>query len=220
MSDRLFAPASREDWHKNAIIGGFYSEPYVLMEGYYEAANMLISSALDEGNSTRDLTFLFHPICFLYRHYIELSLKYLISKSELLYAILDEMGYSNGILQEYRQEKLTSVHRLKTLLDWLRERIKFTLGKPLPKELIDVIEQFDGKDPDGQNFRYSLRTDGLQGIPQQFGANIEIIQRQMESAHSILSGLNDWLEEEIRLSGELLDICRQECGQHNEDFYY
>ena len=83
-----------------------------------------------------------------------------------------------------------------------------------------MIEQFDGKDPDGQNFRYSLRKDGLQGIPQQFGANIEIIQRQMESAHSILSGLNDWLEEEIRLSGELLDICRQECGQHNEDFYY
>jgi hypothetical protein len=124
MSDRLFAPASREDWHKNAVVGGFYSEPYILMEGYYEAANMLISSALDECNSTRDLTLLFYPICFLYRHYIELSLKYLISKSELLYAILDEMGYSKGILQEYRKEKLTSVHRLKTLLDWLRERIK------------------------------------------------------------------------------------------------
>ena len=116
MSDRLFAPASREDWHKNAIVGGFYSELYVLMEGYYEAANMLISSALDEGNSTRDLTFLFHPICFLYRHYIELSLKYLISKSELLYAILDEMGYSKGILKEYRQEELTSENSEKPYL--------------------------------------------------------------------------------------------------------
>lgn len=220
MSDRLFTPASREDWHKNAVVGGFYSEPYVLMEGYYEAANILISSALGDGKSARDLTFLFHPICFLYRHYIELSLKYLIPKSELLYAILDEIGYTKGILQEYRKDKLTSVHRLKTLLDWLRERIKSTLGKPLPRGLIEVIEQFDGMDPDGQNFRYSLRTDGQQGMPQQFGADIGVIQRQMESAHSILSGLNDWLEEEIRLSGELLDMYRQEYGQENEDFYY
>jgi hypothetical protein len=220
MSDRLFTPASREDWHKNAIVGGSYSEPYVFMEGFYEAAYMLISSALEDVNSTRDLTFLFHPICFLYRHYIELSLKYLIQKSELLYAILDELGYSKGILQEYRKDKLTSKHQLKTLLDWLSERIKFTLGKPLPKELIDVIEQFGGMDPDGQNFRYSIRTDGQQGMPQQFGANIEVIQRQMESAHSILSGLNDWLEEEILSSGELLDIFRQEYGQRNEDSYY
>lgn len=212
MSENLFTPASSELWRQNAVAGGYYCHPYVFLEGYYRAAEVLVTSALGDSRRSSDFTFLFHPICYNYRHYIELSLKNLIIKSEKLYYILEKLDSVQGKITESVIPKLTETHRVKTLLDWLNERTKFVSGRGLDKKIKNLITQFDDIDPDGQNFRYPLRTDGNPSLPEQFGTDLEILREHMEEVHTHLSGIGDWLDDGIRDASELLNELQQHYG--------
>lgn len=67
-----------EKLNQNAYIepNGHY-RPYAMMTGYKRAADILVDQALQDGED-RDL--LIYTIVFSYRHYVELSLKFLIAK--------------------------------------------------------------------------------------------------------------------------------------------
>lgn len=218
MSKDLFTPGSRDLWYRTAVAGGYYCHPYVFIEGYYKAAEILISSALIDSSGSNNSTFLFHPICYSYRHYIELSLKYLIIKAEKLYHLLEMLDSTRGKIAKSVIPKLTSTHKIKTLSDWLNERIKFISGKGLNREIRDKFIQLDNFDPDGQNFRYPQRTDGTQSLPIQFGWDLEILRKGMEEIHNYLSGIGDWLDNDIREASELLHELQQQYDGYYDCF--
>jgi len=87
MTERLFI-AAQSNWSVNAVAGGKYSEPYSYMEGYYRAGEKLAAFAINE---RRNMDVLFFPICFNYRHYVELTLKHLILAAEKYYFALNEI---------------------------------------------------------------------------------------------------------------------------------
>lgn len=204
MSDNPFSLASSGSWRPNAVAGGYYCHPYIFIEGYYKAADILSSSAINDSQRLSDLSLLFHPVCYSYRHFIELNLKYLIVKSEKLYSILEKLGSTKGKLAEYVEPKLVTTHKLEILLNWLNERSKFIDGKGLDKELRDVIMYLDDIDPDGQNFRFPSRTDGSSSFPNQFGSDLTILRKNMERVHSDFMGFDDYWGEQIREASELL----------------
>jgi len=85
MTDKLFVSAPSNRWSCTAVAGGKYSEPYAYMLGYYKAGKKLASLAIYE---RRNQDILFFPICFNYRHYVELTLKHLILSAEKYYFVL------------------------------------------------------------------------------------------------------------------------------------
>lgn len=216
MKDKLFTPTSPSKSYQNAVVGGFYSESYVYIEGYYRSSELMISSALNDTENFRDLTFLFHPILFNYRHYVELHLKHLIKQTESLYLVLKELDSTRGELRESVIDQLTHTHRLNKLLDWLVERILLVTDEAIDKKILKTIRQLDEMDPDGQNFRYAFRTNGKQSLPKQFMTDIEIIRRHMDDVHNYLSCMDVWLHEEIQSACEFLYEYQREL----QDYYY
>jgi len=62
------------------------------MLGYYKAGEKLAALVICE---ERNQDILFFPICFNYRHYVELTLKHLIKSAEKYYFVLRELGPEN-----------------------------------------------------------------------------------------------------------------------------
>lgn len=215
MKDKLFISTSPKRFSQNAVVGGFYSEPYIYIEGYYKASEFIISSALNDLENSSDLTFLFHPILFNYRHYVELHLKHLIKQTENLYSVLKELDSTRGELRESVTDQLTNTHRLNRLLDWLIERVQLVTDETLDKKILETIRQLDEMDPDGQNFRYAFRTNGKQSLPKQISTDIEIIRKRMVDVHNDLSWLDIWLHEEIQSACEFL----YEYQREFQDYY-
>src|SRR5712691_2566119 len=97
--DNLFVAG--EDWYHNACLS-FMSDSFGLyIMGYKEAGDRLVLSAMEDRSH---LDFLVYPIVFLYRQYLELSLKYLVREGNRL---LDfESGSKTGFPGSHRFETL------------------------------------------------------------------------------------------------------------------
>lgn len=75
IGDKLFV-ACDVDWQYNAWIKKFGSNWYPYIEGYRQAADLLIEHIIND--SRYGLDCLIYPITFLYRHHLELRLKAII----------------------------------------------------------------------------------------------------------------------------------------------
>jgi hypothetical protein len=215
MIKKIFSPKPPEKWweSKTAVVGGHFSENYAFMEGYYKASHILNSSALKEETKMSDLTFLFYPICYNYRHYVELSLKHLVEQLEKYYSILKELDSTYGKLEESVVPKLVGTHELDNLLRWYIERLKLVIEDPkINAEILKTIRQLIKYDHDGQNFRYPDRTSGDQGLPRQLWVDLEELCRHMKDVHDYLFGMGIWLDEEIQQAGECLFEYQREFG--------
>ena len=84
MQKKLFKKATIKEMEEMATIGGHNHTRYSYINGYYEAGKGLIDIAISEKYSHKKDT-LFYPICYNYRHYLELHLKSLIMDTEILY---------------------------------------------------------------------------------------------------------------------------------------
>jgi hypothetical protein len=206
MSRKLFTAAPSNKWLRNAVAGGEYSTPYAYILGYYEAAETLAMAALRGG--TQDT--LFFPICFNYRHYVELSLKHLIIATEKFYVVLEELGDTRGTLRESAQSEIINDHSLERLFRLLVERLQLVTDEKFDDTIRKTIMQLHGMDPDGQNFRYPRRTDDRLALPEQSAYDLEIIRRRMEEVYNYLSGLDIWLSENTSLALELLHEWQQQ----------
>ncbi len=168
-----------------------YSEPkYQYINGYYEAAEVLIEEALslEAENKSHNL---FYPICYSYRHYIELHLKTIIVDLEKLYMLSEELGFlKNGnLLEENRvSEKLHETHSLDKLLKYTEERVFFTQvnDEEFPKEIAKYIRQFHEKDKSGQSFRYSKGTSGKSSFETTPYYELGVLRSTMKEVNKIL----------------------------------
>src|SRR5690348_9222326 len=81
VGDQLFT--SERYSHYNAQINFTYNDDalYIYVLGYKEASDRLVRSVMED---SRHLDFVVFPIAFLYRQYLELSLKQLLRESSRL----------------------------------------------------------------------------------------------------------------------------------------
>jgi hypothetical protein len=120
---------------------------YGYIEGYKEAADSLIEEAIESQSVKKIDTYVF-PICFLYRHYLELMLKTLFLK------------YS----KKNHDEKKKLINNAKHNLDKIWKEVKFVLVEcSTDEEMEDVenaeryIKQIHEYDKDSFSFRYPMK---------------------------------------------------------------
>lgn len=209
MQKKLFKPS--KIWYHNAVVGGKYSAPYAYILGYYLAAESLTKVAIESEN----LDILFFPICFNYRHYIELSMKHLIASTELFTNVSARLGYGSEITNSV-VSKIKNEHSLAKLLQWLIERLNKFSGEPFDSELRELINEFHNMDPNGQIFRYPVLKNGELSLPDQKNYDVENIRCQMEKVNNYFSGMDAWLEENTQLAIEMLHDFLQEMAEFGD----
>ena len=168
-----------------------YNQPkYQYINGYYDAGRKLVEEALKLEKDGKSHNY-FYPICYSYRHYIELHLKTIIEDLELLYEKSEKLGYlKNGVLLDENKvsEKLHETHDLNELLSYAEERIIYAQvnDEEFPKDIVKFIRQFHEKDKTGQSFRYSKTTSGKNSFDSTPYYELEELKNVMEKINRML----------------------------------
>lgn len=129
------------DWQCNACLNWSNDALELYVIGYKEAADKLVQNIIENVRHQDSLVF---PVCFLYRHYIELRLKELIKSGRRL---LDEPG-------TFPQHH-NILHLWETAANIIR---KVSNGKIEPPDFLTlpshVVNEFSKIDPDSSAFRF------------------------------------------------------------------
>lgn len=147
LSDAFFI-SGKDYWNDSFVEFGHWGlgawDFYIM--GYQYAANILVDNVTNDNQDT-----MFYPIAFLYRHTIELQLKYLIY-----------MGHSLApdISKEYLNESINTTHNLIDLWDKCVKIILVVWPDVDNSELNDItryLKQLNDADPKSDSFRYPLK---------------------------------------------------------------
>lgn len=211
MSSKLFVPAPHNKPERGVLVGGIYSTPYTHILGYYKAAGILGTSALEQEEDLKND--LFFPICFNYRHYVELSLKNLLEQARrLCRCSCENADEVCGDLTRETESRLHG-HSLQSLLDLFIRWFDLLTDREFDDTVRRTIAQLHAIDPDGQNFRYVSRVNGKLALPPTQNElfriyDLENVRRRMERVYQYLSGIDRWLYESINLA---LDFASNDC---------
>jgi hypothetical protein len=149
--------------------------------GYFLAAELLTKHASDD---RLDRNFLVFPICYLYRHNLELQLK-------------DLIAVGNRVVRPVTEK--TTHHKLKDLWVVARQLLREAdSGKPDPTEFDKVdrlIDHFAAVDDDAQAFRFPTRTNGNRSLAHISEIDLESLREQVNSVTLYLWGCIDWLDD-------------------------
>lgn len=175
--DDPFAVVASGDDH--AIIEGHDFARFVLMiEGYKSAAETLVDSAR-QGRAQRDV--LVYPIVFLYRHCLELQLKY----------IINNYGHHVGVEPVWNDHDLSNLWK-----KFLLVLEGFGTEDPDNADSIvgEIVAQFAKVDPRSFSYRYPRDT---KGKPIPLGQNeldLESLKDVMEGAFGYFTGCEGYLD--------------------------
>ncbi len=187
-----------------------YNQPkYQYINGYYDAGRTLVDVALKLEKDGKSHNY-FYPICYSYRHYIELHLKTIIEDLELFYERSEELGYlKNGILLDENKvsEKLHETHNLNELLSYAEQRIIYTQvnEEEFPKDIAKFIRQFHEKDKTGQSFRYSKTIGGKNSFVSTPYYKLEELKKVMEKINGMLWAIDSHTDYYIDIAKSIID---------------
>lgn len=178
----IFKP--NEDASKNACIGeNGHHDFQTYAEGYLHAASRLIESVLDQDFDV-ETDVIVHPILYSVRHAIELSIKH--AMEELSNAFSDvERNSGHGLLALWGKFKTASK----------RDRRLIRIAD----ELDQFVMMLDEVDPDAQDFRYPINSEGSKTL-----VSKSIVDMEMLSQAIILLG------QELKKLFQVLPIIREE----------
>ena len=152
-------------------------------ESYKQAGDALIEW-VEKQNGQADC--IIHPLCFLYRQYLELILKSIIIDCQRL------LGNSFEI-------KLT--HNIKTLWKKCREFLEEVFGEQFLKDNSQIeirIERFLSVAPSHDAFRYPIMKDKKPSFPNQHYVNVRVLGEEMNKIWSLFFGISNDLAERIK----------------------
>lgn len=159
-----------------------WSRLVVMMNGYREAANMLVERATEHRS---DGDSLLYPIIFCYRHSLELELKY----------VLVTYGRHAGEGPDWQN------HDLDRLWPSVRRVIEYFDPDPDPSETAalsaveECIAEFAKIDAGSFTFRYPVNRNG-QPIEVSFDRlNLAQLRDTMEGIHNFFMGLDGYLDD-------------------------
>ncbi len=155
------------------------------MEGYKEAAIILLNSLPDDQNKINRNIIL--PTLFLIRHFLELSFKEIICHEEFI----------------NNTEKPKKEHNLKNLWNIVKPKIKNTLEKneksksnkylfpyePKIKKLNKLINFFEEYDSGSFSFRYPKGTDFKSSLIKKLEINLDELKTDFQTIQIFLSNL-------------------------------
>ncbi|KJH70772.1 hypothetical protein [Aliterella atlantica] len=211
MINKTFSSSKQRNWQNEAMAGGKYlldSNNHI--HGYYKAADILVNSALDS-HINRDRDMLFFPIVFNYRHYIELSLKNLIEKSEDCYDALEQTGSNYGSLKSRFKNNLN--HHLKPLLNHLTERLLLIGEVGFEESICETILDIHKLDPESITFRYPIKKKGDLTLPEQESYDLKNIQERMKIVKNSFEGATIELQVKTDLALEWLSIQQEQISE-------
>jgi hypothetical protein len=186
-SPSLFS--ARKDWWNNACLNHMHDGWFVYAEGYRRGAEVLIAQATAH---TGDLDALVYPIVYLYRHYVELSLKILIRDT-------------GRLLGQPSEPPLN--HNLRTLWSKAEQLLRQAFPDQPTRDFAAVggtIEELAGVDPASEAFRYPLTKSGSASMPglshiniAQFRDRMLVVERFLEGATSMVDHYVSEMEHEL-----------------------
>ena len=207
MKKELFKKLSMLEIKENLTLGNQNIDAkYAYINGYYQAGNHLIKISIEMIN-TIDKDSLIYPICFNYRHYIELHLKSLIEESEILYDKIKQLGYlQNGELHKNFSNSLDNTHNLYELLVLLKKILFFIAisNEEFPKDIEKYIKQMHDTDKNGQKYRYHKNKSGKLHFPSEESYNIENMSKIMVEVNSMLWAINSHISHYIEISNDII----------------
>jgi len=119
-------------------------EAYSILEGYSLAANKLAEACKDKYDGDQ----LLFPTLFIFRHYIELSIKEIYIK----YLELHDMVFSRKDIHGHYLKRI----ELDTLMQWVAEEY----NEEFPEEILGVVTLMHDTDSKGDYFRYTHNSSG------------------------------------------------------------
>ncbi len=168
---KLFTGIAKDQ--SNANIGWMRSKSPFYSEGYISAARELTEGYADRPTNEKDT--LIFPIVFLYRQYIELTLKDLIRELD------NKLGYT-------RNDKILEQHQLLPLWDAAisqydsfiqKENITLTFTSAPNKERT-IVNQFNQIDGGSFSFRYPTDTKGNETLEDVEYISVNNFQNRIE----------------------------------------
>lgn len=191
----VFKPQSR-NWHRNALVGSYFSDDLGLyVDGFYRAANILVDS-LDKGEPSNILVY---PVCFLYRHFIEIALKEIISRC----LRLDRSGLTRNL------RRLLGGHDLGRLLNKADKLVKNSFPTSFSDEVKNTILEIYNIDPGSDFFRYHASKNGDYFLSAPNVIGLGTLKEKMSGIHDELKGaligLDEYLKIEAEIEAECLD---------------
>jgi hypothetical protein len=157
--------------------------------GYKRGAAILSGFVCNQQEYQDTLIF---PILFLYRHYIELMLKQILSNCAVL--LEKQIKFKHHNLQEYWELAKVNIEQCSE--------------DPLPKEFIisidSIVAQLNGVDSASDAFRYPSRKNGTPTLPGIKYINIKQLSEEMDKISGILEGIEMTLNSIIDYKNEYL----------------
>lgn len=191
------------DYKYNAVLSWGLPTWYNHIEGFYQAAHHIATNMLSHGNDTIPIDSGVFPMIFLYRHYIELSLKAQLWKmydARRLYGQkwsakkLDEVlqNHSLSPLCKKFESALFSMWE-KTLSEKIYQRYKKETQQSL-KLLNKVCIDLDELDNGSLGCRYPINNEWKSYYTGNDHINIVLFVDAMQKVRVFLTGADDELE--------------------------
>ena len=177
-----------DDYHNNACLTPRWMSFASYGENYKDAADTLIAAAID-GNTYVDSVV--YPAVFMYRQYLELTLKDIISRTRHL---------------EHDGEGFPKTHRLDALWPTAKRLLQNHYGAESPKELgyLDAcFNEFAEHDPNSMAFRYPFDKGGNRYLMKLSHVNVRHLRDTMGRISSFLSCIAGDIEERLQRCTEM-----------------
>jgi hypothetical protein len=185
--DKLFTSA--DDW-TNACLNFFHDGWTLYAIGYKDAADILVEHIEKHGQHGHPQDFLVYPIIFLYRQYLELSLKDLIRMAQ---------KYLNDLTPFPHHHRINELWKL---CDKLLEQISPGDSAEYRKEIGRLMEEFAQVDPLSMSFRYPEDKDGNPTLPGLDYINIRNVREVVRKIYIILEGAGAMIWEGLSYKNE------------------
>jgi len=170
--------SNTDRWHTSWLNNAGADGWCLYADGYKRAADLLVQHL----ETTYDVNTVVYPVLFLYRQYIELSLKDIIRDGRYL---------------NHQRRQAPAVHELRSLWNEARPIIKKHLAD-IPARDLDRIEGLIGKfselDPTSEGFRYPTKKNGEPSFPYDSPAvNLKRVADVMGELSALLRPISDML---------------------------
>ena len=158
-------------------VPNYHQPKYQYINGYYDAGRKLVEEALKLEKDGKSHNY-FYPICYSYRHYIELHLKTIIEDLELLYEKSKILGYlKNGVLLDENKDVFSPILALNTIFDKFQNQKIFIITVDTPFVSIESISKLidESKDVD----ICVAQTEKIHNLCGVFSSNISLAIKNM-----------------------------------------
>lgn len=203
MKKKLFKQATTDVLRRTAVVGGYWATDGMYIIGYRDGAEVLIEYAQSHGGQDA----LFYPICFLYRHATELSLKNLVLDglrvSEAMVRI-GEMDQHHVDAMNTIAESVLSKHDLRNLLNLVVKILDPLTDERIPSSVVTTINQLNAIDAKGETFRYSTDKNRSRWLKKE--EHVDFVQLHDDLSAVITHlfyGVGTWLEHRLEWAIEV-----------------